>query len=153
LNENNKFLREIFIRSIEITDYLLYLYQQIENGEQYIYEYRLNILKYEFQQEREDLKYLFIDQELNELNNQINILNTMEQDDILQQSIQFKFQKRQLEETFFKDITILHADFKTQIGSLRSTINEVSSNRILLFIRQFESILEEVTRVYNQRRL
>jgi hypothetical protein len=126
------------ICSIEIIDYLLYLYQQIQYGERQIYEYRLNILKYEFEKEREDLKHLFIDQELKELDNQINVLNAMEQDDTLQQFIQFQLQKRQLEENFFKDITILHGHFKTQIDSLKSTINEVSLNE---FTRSFQNIL------------
>ncbi len=126
MDENNQFIREIFIGSFEITDYLLYLYQQIENGERQIYEYRLNFLKYEFEQEKEALKHLFIDQEFKELDNQINILNAIEEDDALQQFIQYKLQKRQLEETFFKDITILHGDFQIQINSLRSTINQVS---------------------------
>ncbi len=130
-DENNQFIRECFSRSFEIIDDLFVLFQQIENGEKHMYEYRLNLLKYEFEQEREALKHLFIDQEFKELDNQINVLNAMEQDDILQQSIQFKLNKRQLEELFFKDINILHGHFNTQINSLRSTINEVSKYRIL----------------------
>ncbi|CAF3469871.1 unnamed protein product [Rotaria sp. Silwood1] len=136
-DENNKFIREIFIRSIEITDYLLYLYQQIENSERHIYEYRLNILKYEFEQERESLRHLFIDQHFYELDNQINILNVIEQEDTLKQYIQFKFEKQQLKEIFVKDITMLHVNFKTQIAFLRLTINRVSINEILLFLRDY----------------
>jgi len=59
----------------------------------------------------------------------------MEQDDTQQQFIQFKLQKRQLEENFFKDITILQGNFKTQIASLTSTINQVSSNEIFNNLR------------------
>jgi hypothetical protein len=129
LDENDKFLREVFFRLIEITDNLEYLYKQIENGERYIYEYRLNIIKYEFEEERQALKHLFIDQELNELNNQINVLNAIEQDDILKQNIQFKLDKRQLQEKFVKDITILHGDFQTKITFLRSTVIKVSMNQ------------------------
>ena len=125
-DDNNKFHREIFLRSVEITDHLLYLYKQIENSQRYIYEYRLDILKYEFKQEQEALRHLFIDRELAELNNQINVLDAIEQDDALQQSIQFKLDKRQSQEKFVKDITMLHADFKIQIIYLRSTINKVS---------------------------
>ncbi|CAF0889329.1 unnamed protein product, partial [Rotaria sordida] len=124
-DENNKFIREIFLSSIEITDHLLYLYTEIGNGERHIYEYRLNILKYEFEQERESLKHLFIDQHFYELDNQINILNVIEQEDALKQLIQFKFDKQQLKEKFVKDITMLHVNFKTQIAFLRSTINKI----------------------------
>jgi hypothetical protein len=136
-DENEKFLREIFLRFNGITDHLLYLYQQTDNSQRYIYEYRLNILKYEFEQEREDLKHLFIDREFNELNNQINVLNAIEQDNALQQFIQFKHNKRQLEEKYVKDITILHANFKTQIVSLRSTLNRVSINDIVFHYLYF----------------
>ncbi|CAF2038044.1 unnamed protein product [Rotaria magnacalcarata] len=124
-DENNKFIQEIFLRSIEITDHLLYLYQQIENSDYYIYEYRLNILKYEFKQEQESLKHLFINQHLNEFNNQIVILNIIEQEDVLKQFIEFKYDKQRLKENFVKDITMLNVNFKTQIELLRSTMNKI----------------------------
>ncbi|CAF3828770.1 unnamed protein product [Rotaria magnacalcarata] len=126
-DENNKFIQEIFLRSIEITDHLLYLYQQIENSDYYIYEYRLNILKYEFKQEQESLKHLFINQHLNEFNNQIVILNIIEQEDVLKQFIEFKYDKQRLKENFVKDITMLNVNFKTQIELLRSTMNKTTS--------------------------
>ncbi len=90
-----------------------------------MYEYRLDILKYEFEQERQALKHLFIDREFNELNNQINLFNAIEQDDALKQFIQFKLDEQQLQEKFVQDITMLHADFKTQIQFLKSTIDKV----------------------------
>ncbi|CAF1386987.1 unnamed protein product [Adineta steineri] len=124
-DENEKCIRESFSRSIEITDQLIYLYKQIENGERYIYEYRLNILKYEFEQEQQSLKHLFIDREINELNNQINILNAIEQDDALKQLIQFKLDKRELQEKFVKEITMLRSDFQIQITSLKSTVDKI----------------------------
>ncbi|CAF2503337.1 unnamed protein product [Rotaria sp. Silwood2] len=136
-DENNKFIREVFLRSSEIIDHLLYLYKQIENSERQIYEDHLNILKYEFEQEQNSLKHLFIDQHFNELDNQINILNVIEQEDIIKQFIQFQFDKQQLEEKFVKDITMLHVNFKTQTDFLRSTINKVSFNKILLFIQDY----------------
>lgn len=113
---------------MEITDHLLYLYKQIEDGERHIYEYRVNILKVEFAQERESLKRLFIDQYFNEFDNQIHMLDVIEQEDALKQFIQFKSDKQQLKEKIVKDITILQDNFKTQITFLRSTINKVSIN-------------------------
>ncbi|UJR38414.1 hypothetical protein I4U23_031082 [Adineta vaga] len=125
-DENNQFLREIFIRSIDTIDHLLYLYEQIEKNQRNLYEYRLDLLKYEFEQEQQSLNDLFLNKEIVELNNQINILNAIEQDDILKQNIQFKLDKQQLQENFIKDLTLLHTDFRTEFLSLRSTIKKIN---------------------------
>ncbi|CAF4744567.1 unnamed protein product [Rotaria socialis] len=152
-DENNKFLRETFLRSIEITDHLLYLYQQIENSDYYIYEYRLNILKYEFKQEQESLKHLFIDQHLNEFNNQIVILNIIEQEDVLKQFIEFQYDKQRLKESFVKDIAILNVNFKTQIELLRSTMNKIihSNKQQIDAISKRYDYLNEKTRKAKER--
>lgn len=130
-DENNQFLREIFLRTTEITNSLLYLYKQIELNSHYEYEYRLNILKNEFQQERESLKNLFIDQEFVELDNQINLLNFIEHDDALKQLIRFKLDEQRLKEKFAKDMTTLNVNFTMQIKFLKSNLYKVSVNLVL----------------------
>lgn len=104
----------------------MYLYKQIENGERQIYEYRLNILKYEFEKERESLKHLFVDQHFNEFNNQINILKLQEEEDSLKQFIRYRSDKQHLQEKFIKDITLLQANFKIKVSLLSSTMTKVS---------------------------
>jgi hypothetical protein len=127
------FLHESLIRALDITDQLVYLYEQIENGERNIYAYRLEMMKSEFEQEQQALRDLFIKKEINELNNQINVLNAVEQDDTLRQFIQFKLDKRKLEEDFVKDLTALHADFTSQLIALKSTVNKVGASQNLFF--------------------
>ncbi|CAF1406322.1 unnamed protein product [Adineta ricciae] len=125
-DENNKFIRESSIHSTEIIDQLLHLYEQIEQSQRNLYEHRLNMIKHEFEQEKQILKHHFVDKELHELNSQINVFDAIEQDDILQQHVQFKLDKQQLQEQFIKDLTILYTNFHTQIFVLRSTVNKIN---------------------------
>ncbi|CAF1509850.1 unnamed protein product [Adineta ricciae] len=125
-DENNKFIRESSIRSTEIIDELLHLYEQIERSQRNLYEHRLDMIKHEFEQEQQILKHLFVDKELHELNSQINVLDAIEQDDTLQQHVQFKLDKQQLQEQFIKDLTALYTNFHTQIFALRSTMNKIN---------------------------
>jgi len=92
--ENNRFLREIFNRKCELTDQLIDFYQQIEQGDKQIYEYRLDILKFDFEKDKNDLKNLFVNQHLKELDHEIDVLISLEHEDSFQQSIQFQLQNK-----------------------------------------------------------
>ena len=113
--ENNRFLREIFNRKCELTDELIDFYQQIEQGDKQIYEYRLDILKFDFEKDKNDLKNLFVNQHLKELDHEIDVLISLEHEDSFQQSIQFQLQKKQINEIFFRNLDILREDYLSQI--------------------------------------
>ena len=125
ITEDNQFNEKVFIRSVELIDELVELHQQMENNLRDNYQYRLNSLRYEFEEEKQSLKNLFIHSHFKDLDHQIDVLNGIEQEEILRQTIRFQLTHRELQEEFFKDITQLHSEYQIRIVSFKSTMNQV----------------------------
>lgn len=138
LIDDDPFVDKVFIRSIELIDELVNLHHQIEKNLHENYQYRLNSLRYEFSKDKQSLTHLFINIHFKELDHQLDVLNGIEQEEILHQTIQYQLTHRQLQEEFSKDITQLHTEYHTRILAFQSTIGikESPFNRIVHQSRQ-----------------
>lgn len=139
--DDDRFLREIFRRQIQITDQLIDLHQQIELGDRHIYEYRLEILKFDFEKEKNDLEHLFIHQHFQEFQNQIDLLTSLDEEDYFQQLTHFQTESKQLHESFFKDMHHLHQQYQTRIQ--REETSTGALNRKIEQTRTFLGNLDE----------
>lgn len=85
------------------------------------------MIKNEYIEEQKSLKNLFLHQELFELNNQIQVLQTIELNEILQENIQFQFEKQKIKENFLKQIHSLEIQSKKNFNEIQFKINQVFS--------------------------